>query len=121
MTRKKLTLFSLVLAAIPLSLAAEPPRVEHVNVSRSGDSWRFDVTISHPDTGWDHYADAWRVLDMNGNELGMRKLSHPHVNEQPFTRSLSNVRIPEGTTQVQVQARDLPGGWNPETLIVTLP
>jgi hypothetical protein len=117
----KFALIFLALALMPLALAAEPPRVEHVNVSRVGDGWRFDVTISHPDTGWDHYADAWRVLDMDGNELGLRRLSHPHVNEQPFTRSLSNVRIPEGTTQVQIQARDLPGGWNTETLIVTLP
>lgn len=115
----KYILIALALLATPL--AAEPPRVEHVNVQKNGDGWRFDVTISHPDTGWDHYADAWRILDMAGNELGMRKLAHPHVNEQPFTRSLSNVRIPEGTTQVQVQARDLPGGWNPETRIVTLP
>ncbi|MEM8693592.1 MAG: hypothetical protein AAGG57_17130 [Pseudomonadota bacterium] len=111
--------------SLPLILGsaafAEEPVIEDVKVTQSGDTWRFDVTISHPDTGWDHYADGWRVLDMEGNELGMRVLHHPHVDEQPFTRSLSGVVIPQGTTQVQVQARDLPAGWNEGTVIVDLP
>jgi hypothetical protein len=100
---------------------AEPPTVDHVSVRSSGNgTWRFDVTISHPDTGWDHYADAWRVLDMDGNQLGIRELAHPHVAEQPFTRSLSGIRIPEGMTRVQIQARDTPGGWNPTATVVRL-
>ncbi|WP_227271852.1 hypothetical protein [Roseobacter weihaiensis] len=115
---KKLCL-SLVLMVTPA--LAEPPVVDHVSAQRlSNGTWRFDVTISHPDTGWDHYADAWRVLDMQGNQLGIRELAHPHVQEQPFTRSLSGVRVPEGTTEVQVQARDKPGGWNPNTKTVRL-
>ncbi|WP_299968718.1 hypothetical protein [uncultured Roseobacter sp.] len=112
------------IAAIALLMAtpalAEPPKIDNVRVSQRGETWRFDVTISHPDTGWDHYADAWRILDMDGNQLAIRELAHPHVEEQPFTRSLSGVRLPEGTTQVQVQARDLPGGWNPDTTVVSL-
>lgn len=101
---------------------AEEPVIENVKATpEGGGSWRFDVTIRHPDTGWDHYADGWRVLDMEGNELGMRVLYHPHVNEQPFTRSLSGVAIPEGTKQVQIQARDLPEGWNAGTVVVDLP
>lgn len=111
-----------LLALLALPAEADPPTLEHVKVQKTGaDTWRFDVTISHPDTGWDHYADGWRVLDMSGNELGMRMLTHPHVEEQPFTRSLSGVRIPEGTTQVQVQARDHPGGWAASTTVVRLP
>lgn len=101
---------------------ADEPVIENVSVTRTGDdTYSFSVTISHPDTGWDHYADGWRVLDMQGNELGLRVLYHPHVNEQPFTRSLGGVVIPAGTTQVQVQARDLPKGWNAGTTIVDLP
>jgi hypothetical protein len=99
---------------------AEAPEITKVQATQLGGTWRFDVSILHPDTGWDHYADGWRVLDMDGNELGMRVLTHPHVNEQPFTRSLSGVAIPEGTKQVQIQARDLPHGWNETTTIVDL-
>ncbi|GGX58200.1 hypothetical protein GCM10007385_28510 [Tateyamaria omphalii] len=112
---------------IPLLLIAAPafaeePVIENVVITKTGTAtYRFSVTISHPDTGWEHYADGWRVLDMDGNELGMRVLHHPHVDEQPFTRSLSGVTIAAGTSEVQVQARDLPAGWNEGTTIVTLP
>ncbi|MBO9433798.1 hypothetical protein J7394_06255 [Ruegeria sp. R13_0] len=99
---------------------ADPPTIESVSASRNGDTWRFDVTIRHPDTGWDDYADGWRVLDMEGAELGMRVLHHPHVDEQPFTRSLSGVSIPVGTTQVQIQARDTVGGWSDATTVIDL-
>ena len=113
-------LIPLLLLATPA--LAEEPVIEDVDIAKTGTAtYRFSVTISHPDTGWDHYADGWRVLDMDGNELGMRVLHHPHVDEQPFTRSLSGVTIPAGTMQVQVQARDLPAGWNEGTTIVTLP
>lgn len=111
----------IVLALLGAPALAEPPSIDNVTVKKlGGNMWRFDVTISHPDTGWDHYADGWRVLDMEGTELGMRVLAHPHVNEQPFTRSLSGVRIPPGTKKVRIQARDKPGGWNQNTVTVKL-
>ena len=116
-------IFSRLAAALLVAstAAAEEPKVDNVIARQAADgSWRFDVTISHPDTGWDHYADAWRILDMQGKELGVRILAHPHVEEQPFTRSLSGVRIPEGILRVQVQARDKPGGWSSGTTIVDL-
>lgn len=99
---------------------ADPPSIDMVRAVKSGETWRFDVTLSHPDTGWDHYADGWRVLDMQGNELGLRVLHHPHVDEQPFTRSLSGVAIPAGLTQIQIQARCSVDGWT-TTKTVTLP
>ena len=110
----------LALAFVSTPVLADPPVINTVNVSRSGDTWRFDVTLSHGDTGWDHYADGWRVLDPQGNELGVRNLAHPHVNEQPFTRSLSGVRIPTGVTEVDIQARDNLTGWGPSLKRVRL-
>ena len=68
--------------------------------------WRFDVTLRHNDEGWDHYADAWQVVQpSNGEVLAERVLAHPHVNEQPFTRSLSGVPIPKGLSVVTVRAK----------------
>lgn len=99
---------------------ADPPMVESVTATRTAETWRFDVTIRHPDTGWDHYADGWRVLAMDGTELGVRVLHHPHETEQPFTRSLGGVAIPEGASQVQVQARCSVDGWNADTTLVAL-
>lgn len=104
-----LTAFTCLLAT---SALADAPVVEQVTATQTGTTWRFDVTLSHPDTGWDHYADGWRILDKQGNELGLRVLHHPHVNEQPFTRSLANVTLPQGTTEVLIEARDNVDGWS---------
>ncbi|AAV96702.1 hypothetical protein KQ247_06465 [Ruegeria pomeroyi] len=112
-------LIPFLLLAAPV--LADPPAIEKVTAHQSGDGWRFDVTLRHPDTGWDHYADGWRVLDMQGRELGMRTLFHPHETEQPFTRSLGGVVIPEGTAQVQIEARCNVDGWAPLRLVVDLP
>lgn len=100
-------IFILALAVtLPLTAFAGDSVVEDVKATKSGSMWRFSVTISHGDTGWDHYADGWGVYLEDGTELGYRVLAHPHVNEQPFTRSLSGVIIPKGTTEVYILARD---------------
>ena len=72
---------------------------------------RISVTIAHPDTGWDHYADAWEVFDDRGNSLGMRTLLHPHVAEQPFTRSLA-IDVPDDVTALTIRARCSVDGWS---------
>jgi hypothetical protein len=82
--------------------------------------WRFAVTVRHADTGWDHYADKWQVLGSDGAVLGERVLLHPHVEEQPFTRSLAGVAIPSGVSEVTVRAHDTVDGWGPPA-IVALP
>ena len=118
---KRILHLSAVLTLIASQVASDSPVIEDVTAKKNGDTWRFDVTLSHADTGWDDYADGWRVLDLSGNELGMRVLHHPHVNEQPFTRSLSNVVIPAGTKQVLIEARDNVGGWSGAPVTFDLP
>ena len=96
--------------------------VEIVNVvltSQTG-TWRADVTLKHADSGWNHYADAWRLVDEAGNEIGKRTLYHPHVNEQPFTRSLSNFIISGKKKVIFVEAHDLKHGWSPNKVIIDL-
>ena len=82
--------------------------------------WTINVSLKHEDTGWGHYADNWRVVDSEGNILGNRILFHPHVDEQPFTRGLNNVRIPESVTVVYVEAHDKVHGWTSNRLKVDL-
>ena len=69
-------------------------------------TWRFDVTVEHADEGWEHYANKWEVLAPDGSVLGTRVLLHPHETEQPFTRSLGGVAIPEEIDRVTVRAHD---------------
>lgn len=83
-----------------------------VQASRSGEGYRFDVTLRHADTGWEHYADRWEILTPDGEVLGTRVLYHPHVDEQPFTRSLSGIKIPEGVVKVKIRAHDSVHGYN---------
>lgn len=87
-------------------VAAGAPVVESVRAVDHGGMWTFHVTLRHADTGWDHYADGWGVYTPDGKVLGYRELLHPHVNEQPFTRSLSNVVLPVGATKVVIIPRD---------------
>ncbi len=108
-----------ILAAGPA--LADEPLVTGAVAARDGDGWRFDVTLTHPDTGWDHYADAWRIEAPDGTILGLRELAHPHVDEQPFTRSLSGVAVPAGLTEVRIRPRCLVDGWAEETFVLTLP
>jgi len=95
-----------------LAAAAVPPRageadVISVTVAETGTRiYRFDVTVRHEDSGWEHFADRWEVLDPDGRVLATRRLLHPHEKEQPFTRSLSGVRIPQGVISVTIRAHD---------------
>jgi len=87
---------------------------------KQGDTWTVDATLLHEDTGWDHYADKWRVVDAKGNVLGERVLFHPHETEQPFTRSQGGIRIPAETKIVYVEAHDKVHGWSKQRLRVDL-
>ncbi|MEZ4767414.1 MAG: hypothetical protein R2844_03200 [Caldilineales bacterium] len=111
----------------PVAAAANAD-VEHVRAVRSGDgSWTFHVTVRHPDTGWEDYADGWDVVLPDGSvvkpdpdSLFTRLLLHPHETEQPFTRSQSGIVIPPGVTTVTVRAHDLVDGWGGRAVAVDL-
>jgi hypothetical protein len=110
------TLCALALAATFAGPAlAEAPKVVGATARESGGTWTIDVTIRHPDTGWDHYASGWQVLAPDGTILGYRELTHPHVEEQPFTRSLSGVVVPEGVEFVMIRPRCTLDGWSAES------
>jgi len=118
-------IFKWIPAALLLAVAGEAGagEVEVVAAKLGGGpgSYRFSVTLRHADTGWDHYADRWQVLGPGGKVLGTRVLAHPHVNEQPFTRSLSGVKIPAGVKRVQVRAHDKVHGDGKKLFPVDLP
>lgn len=81
-------------------------QVSNVMTTQSQDgSWCFDTQVRHNDQGWLHYADAWQIADLKGNVLAIRELAHPHDNEQPFTRSLCNIKLPKGLMKVVVSAK----------------
>lgn len=121
--RCKFKLFAAIsFALIPTSVSAGTADVTKANVTcQCNSTCQFTVTLRHADKGWDHYADRWEVLSLQGEVLGTRILYHPHVNEQPFTRSLGGVRIPPSTKQVRIRARDSVHGYGGKEIIVDLP
>jgi hypothetical protein len=119
MKRWLLTYFIIALCGAGPAMAA-PPEIVSATATSEGGTWRFDVTLRHPDTGWDHYTDAWEVLLPDGTSLGVRILDHPHVEEQPFTRSLSGIAIPAGTDHVLIRARCSVDGWAEARLQVAI-
>ncbi len=96
--------------------------VARTEIGFFSDSYLFEVSLEHADEGPEHYADRWEVWTPDGKTLlETRVLRHPHVEEQPVTRSLSGVDIPEGVKQVVIRAHDTKHGDSPNTLLVTLP
>ncbi len=90
----------------PLSLANEVEIIDVKARQQSDKTWHFDVTLKHDDEGWNHYANQWQIIAPDNKILGTRTLYHPHIKEQPFTRSLSGVKIPADIKTVRIIARD---------------
>ncbi len=103
-----LTLLGTLALLAPISV--DQVRADTVDIvageahQRSGEAWDFSVTVAHPDSGWDHYVDRWEIIGPDGKVLGVRVLLHPHVQEQPFTRTLAGVVVPRETHYVTIRA-----------------
>jgi hypothetical protein len=116
-------LLGLGVLLLPLPSGAGQADVLRVEITAAQPVGHFDiaVTVRHTDTGWDHYADRWEVIGPDGRVLATRTLFHPHVNEQPFTRALPAVPIPQTTTWVKVRAHDLVHGHGGREVTVSVP
>lgn len=126
---KRRSLFGSALVGAAMSLMALQPNqaqaggADVVGVEAVRDNagkWRFNVSVAHADEGWDHYADKWDVVAPDGTILGTRVLHHPHETEQPFTRSLSGIVIPETIDEVTVRAHDNQHGYDGKPMSVKL-
>lgn len=117
---KQVAIFVLfVMSVVASESFAGDVEVVKTSFSLRAGSWHVSTTLRHGDTGWSHYADAWRVVSEKGEDLGTRTLFHPHENEQPFTRS-HTVQIPKGMNIVYVEAHDKVHGWNAQRVRVDL-
>jgi hypothetical protein len=90
-------------------------------------TWTFHVSVTHKDVNWYDYADGWDVLLPDGTvvkpdhfSLYTHHLRHPHVEEQPFTRTQKAIVIPEGVDTVIIRAHDKRDGWGGEEIAVDL-
>lgn len=112
---------AIAIASSTLAYAGEADVLRATASPESGGSYRISATIRHNDTGWEHYADGFDVLTLDGIVLKTRTLFHPHETEQPFTRSLSGVVVPDGVTAVIVRAHDKVHGYGGKEFRLKLP
>ncbi len=111
----------LAIGATDAATAGEADVVKVEVTEWASDTFRFNVSVRHGDEGWDHYANLWQVVGLDGAVLGTRVLLHPHVNEQPFTRALSSVTIPGDVKTVVIRARDSVHDFGGKEISVDLP
>ncbi len=102
-------------------LAGEADVLEAKLLPAGEEQWRVQATIQHADQGWEHYADGFQVLTTDGEVLVSRELLHPHVTEQPFTRSTQAFSIPAGVSELIVRAHDSVHGLGGEEVLLVLP
>ena len=120
-TMNKIVLSLILYFFSSMTIHANQADVIDVKATQSKDkSWRFDVTVKHMDEGWDHYANEWVVLSPERKVLAKRTLYHPHVNEQPFTRNIQGVKIPEDIEKVTIVARDSVHGIKGKSMEINL-
>ncbi len=105
----------------PAVWAGEAAVLDATAQANADGTYAISARIAHKDEGWAHYADKFEVLAPDGTILGTRTLFHPHVEEQPFTRSLARVEVPIGVTQVVVRAYDTVHGAGSRTFTLDLP
>lgn len=104
-----------------LAMAGEPEVVSAVIELTGRSTYSVHATVRHADEGWDHYADKWDVVAADGTVLATRVLLHPHVDEQPFTRSQTKIVIPSEIEQVTVRAHDSVHGYGTKTVTLKVP
>ena len=121
--KKKFTClcFGILVSLLPGIAFTDEVEVVDITLTQSKDTtWRFDVTLKHADSGWKHYANEWKIVTRDGKVLGTRTLLHPHVDEQPFTRSLAGVKIPSKIRIVHIVAKDTVHGVSSKVAEVEL-
>jgi hypothetical protein len=108
--------FLLLMTSGAAQAAGKPEaRVTKVSVSGTPSAYTFLVTIASNDTGCQHYADWWEVVDEQGGLVYRRVLLHDHADEQPFSRDGGPVAIGDDQI-VTVRAHMNTSGYSPAAM-----
>lgn len=103
---------------------AEPPSVLEATVEAQSNSlYAFQATIGHQDEGFSHYANSIEVVNpADGSILAARPIFAPNKSgTMAFIKSLSNVEIPIGVTDVLIRAVCSRDGTGTRTVTLRLP
>ena len=119
----------LLILRLPIILAqnsSSPKQCCHVvelDAFEEGGTWSFSASMSSPyevQTGLSKYCDLFEVRTtsgMNYTVLGKRAFDQDHPYEQPFTRVIRDVTLPNGVNSVVAIAHDSVDGYCGSTII----
>ena len=100
--------------------------VVELDAFEEGGTWSFSASMSSPyevQTGLSKYCDFFEVRTtsgMNYTVLGKRTFGRDHPYEQPFTRVIRDVTLPNGVNSVVAIAHDSVDGYCGRSLEVDL-
>ena len=99
-------------AAVALSLTCASP------LAMAGAADVIDATARQATDGtW-----SFEVMTLTGRVVGVRRLLHDHTDEQPFTRDLQGVHVPDGFPRgVLIRGHHNIRGYDGATLKLDLP
>jgi len=125
-TRRKMTLAAMAISGVLVSpglLQAGNPSVLEATVEvQTGGLYAFQATVGHDDEGWSHYVERIEVASVDGVTIAARPIFTPHKSDSKvFIKSLSNVEVPIGVTEVIVRAVCSVDGVGTRTVRLKLP
>ena len=92
-------LASSLICVSPLA-AAGAADVIGATARRSNDgTWTFEVSMRCDDKNATYFCDRFEIMTLDKRVLGVRRLLHDHADEQPFTRALHGVRLPDAVAR----------------------
>jgi len=110
---------SLGLLLMVNTVSAGQVEIISVKLTKQAPMWRVAITLRHADSGWDHYADGWRIVQSETNKVLGTKTLLPHAKEQPFSSAMK-VNIPDNVKHIYVEARDNIHGWSKQRVNVNM-
>ena len=123
MTRLRAGVVALSLTcASPLAMAGAADVIDATARQATDGTWSFEVTLRCDDRGADYFCDRFEVMTLTGRVVGVRRLLHDHTDEQPFTRDLQGVHVPDGFPRgVLIRGHHNIRGYDGATLKLDLP
>ena len=123
MTRFRSAVLALALIfASPLALAGAADVIAATARQAADGTWSFEVTMRCDDSGTAYFCDRFEVLTPTARVVGVRRLLHDHTDEQPFTRDLQGVNVPDGFPRgVLIRGHHNIRGYEGATLKLDLP
>ncbi len=123
MTRFRSATFELLLILTsPLAIAGAADVIAATARQAADGTWSFEVTMRCDDRGAAYFCDRFEILTPTARVIGVRRLLHDHTDEQPFTRDLQGVNVPNGFPRgVLIRGHHNIRGYEGATLKLDLP